>query len=72
AFDREGYRLGRGAGFYDRFLTSILRTPSMKKPMLVGVGFDCQLIDRVPREPHDILLDAVVTPSVGVTRAALS
>lgn len=46
-FDRQGYRLGQGGGFYDRLLD--------QRPDLcaIGVGFACQLVAEIPREPHD-------------------
>jgi 5-formyltetrahydrofolate cyclo-ligase len=56
AFDRTGGRLGRGKGYYDRFLTSA-------SGFVAGVCFDDQLVSEVPREPHDARIDAVVTPS---------
>jgi len=56
AFDQSGRRLGRGRGYYDRFLagTSGLR---------VAVCFDWQLVDTIPVEPHDLAMDAILTPS---------
>ena len=57
AFDRRGYRLGYGGGFYDRFLA---RLP--EGPLRIGVAFDEQLIDEVPAEAHDEPVDLVVTP----------
>jgi len=56
AFDKECYRLGRGRGFYDQWLLAL---PGLK----IGVGFDHQLLDLVPREPHDVQLDGVIVPS---------
>lgn len=56
AFDRGGGRLGRGRGCYDRLL---VKTSAFK----VGLCFDWQIVPEVPREPHDILMDAVLTPS---------
>ena len=55
AFDRSFYRLGRGKGYYDR----LLATTTAKK---VGLCFDFQLFDTIPHAPHDIKMDAVVTP----------
>ena len=55
AFDRQGHRLGRGKGYYDRFLS---RIPNIYK---IGVCFPFQLIDKVPFEPTDILVDEVLT-----------
>ena len=57
AFDRQGGRLGRGRGYYDRLLAG---TSAFK----VGVCFDWQIVPEVPREAHDIRMDAVVTPSI--------
>ncbi len=54
AFDRNGNRLGRGKGFYDR----LLQTTSATK---IGVGYDFQLIEEIPAEPHDIPMDMVIT-----------
>lgn len=56
AFDRAGGRLGRGKGYYDRFLASA-------SGFVAGVCFDDQLVSEVPREPHDARMDAVVTRS---------
>lgn len=56
AFSRDGVRLGRGGGFYDRWLGGLTR-----RPCLLGVGFACQLADSLPWEPHDVHLDAIVT-----------
>jgi 5-formyltetrahydrofolate cyclo-ligase len=57
AFDRQKNRLGRGAGFYDRFLKRI--TPPTKK---VGVAFDFQIIEDLPVHfPFDEKVDIVVS-----------
>jgi 5-formyltetrahydrofolate cyclo-ligase len=56
AFDRAGRRLGRGGGFYDRLLVRLSeRCPA------IGFAFAAQLVDRVPEEPHDLRVAAVVT-----------
>lgn len=54
AFDAEGHRLGRGKGYYDRFLRSL---PKVKK---IGVCFDFQKVESVPSEAHDVVVDIVV------------
>lgn len=54
AFDRQGYRLGRGKGFYDRCLQGWAG-------MKVGVGFEMQRVDSLPCEAHDQKVDFVVT-----------
>ena len=58
AFDRRGYRLGYGGGFYDRTLEK-LRT--LKTVAAVGVAYHAQLSDEVPVGPHDAPLDYVMT-----------
>jgi 5-formyltetrahydrofolate cyclo-ligase len=60
-FDKHGNRLGYGGGYYDRTLESL-----SKRPRLIGFAFAAQAFDFVPREPHDVPLDAVVTED-GVT-----
>ncbi|MBO8164071.1 MAG: 5-formyltetrahydrofolate cyclo-ligase [Brevibacillus sp.] len=56
AFDRQGGRLGYGGGYYDRFLAAC-----QQELLLVGLAFSIQLVDEVPRERHDVLLDYLVT-----------
>jgi 5-formyltetrahydrofolate cyclo-ligase len=65
AFDRHGGRLGYGGGYYDRFLPR-LRPDAVK----IGLAYDLQVVGRVPLEPHDVRLDAVVTES-GVYTSSL-
>ena len=55
-FDRLGTRLGYGGGYYDRTLAAM-----EKRPRLIGFAFALQEVDHIPREPHDVPLDAVVT-----------
>lgn len=55
AFDRSNNRLGRGAGYYDRFLSTLPETTTT-----VGVAFDFQIVDTLPTEGHDIPLDCVI------------
>jgi len=59
AFDRSGGRLGYGKGYYDHFLAS---SPCGKRPVLIGVGYDFQVLDHIPQEPHDRKMDYIVTP----------
>ena len=60
-FDHHGGRIGYGAGHYDRAITKLIAKGM--KPRLIGLGFDSQHVDQVPVEPHDQLLDAMVTES---------
>ena len=55
AFDHNGNRLGRGRGYYDRFLSQHLNVRR------VGICFDFQLVDEIPTEPFDIRMDEVIT-----------
>lgn len=56
AFDRNNHRLGRGQGYYDRFLRELsARTPT------IGLAFDFQLVDRLPPpEEHDVPVSCVL------------
>jgi 5-formyltetrahydrofolate cyclo-ligase len=56
AFDASGRRLGRGKGFYDRLLPGTTG-------MTLGLAFDWQESDALPTEPHDVELNAVLTPT---------
>ena len=58
AYDRRGYRLGYGAGYYDSTLEALRRR---KTVVAVGVAFSIQEVESVPTEPHDQRLDAVIT-----------
>lgn len=55
-FDCRGGRLGYGGGFYDRFLSR-----DAPQALRVGLAFAMQLADQVPLEPHDQLMDMLVT-----------
>ena len=61
AVDRQGVRLGRGAGFYDRSLP--LADPGAA---LVAVVRDAELVDQLPSEPHDVRMTHALTPAQGV------
>lgn len=62
AFDHEGMRLGRGKGYYDRFLATLHQSGS-EGVTVIGICFDIQTIARVPSGPEDQRMDAVVTES---------
>lgn len=61
AFDRNGMRIGYGGGYYDRAIAR-LRSKGVK-PRLIGIAFDCQEVDSVPFEAHDIALETIITES---------
>lgn len=56
-FDRRGYRLGYGGGYYDRLLDS----GTMGRPLLIGIGHAFQLVDELPVQPWDMPVDVVCT-----------
>lgn len=56
--DREGYRLGQAGGYYDATLAAMKYRLQAKT---IGVGFACQLVDRLPHEAHDVPLDGFVS-----------
>jgi 5-formyltetrahydrofolate cyclo-ligase len=62
AVARDGTRLGRGGGYYDRALPA-----ARDGAVLVALVFDDELVDRLPAGEHDRRVDAVVTPSGGWT-----
>ncbi len=55
-FDHRGGRIGRGGGHYDRLLRHV--RPDC---WLVGLAYECQVVEEVPMEPHDVYLDLVIT-----------
>ncbi|WP_319532891.1 5-formyltetrahydrofolate cyclo-ligase [uncultured Cohaesibacter sp.] len=59
AFDSECNRIGYGAGHYDRYISE--RILSGSKPMLVGLAFSFQQLDKVPVGGYDLPLDMIVT-----------
>jgi 5-formyltetrahydrofolate cyclo-ligase len=57
AFDKKGRRLGRGGGYYDRYIKRLSHT------LLVGVGYDFQLVDEVPAARFDQRVNMIILPS---------
>jgi len=58
AFSLSGQRLGRGGGYYDRFLAA-----ANPQAVTAGLAYPFQLLDRLPQSPHDRRLDLIVTAS---------
>ncbi|QGG49088.1 5-formyltetrahydrofolate cyclo-ligase [Heliorestis convoluta] len=56
AFDRQGHRLGYGAGYYDRFFTQI-----HDKTIKIGLAYQIQIVHKLLSEPHDIPVNHIVT-----------
>jgi 5-formyltetrahydrofolate cyclo-ligase len=60
AFDEARTRLGRGGGYYDRFLKELAG-----KALIIGCAFDCQISkEPLPRESHDVPMDAVIAETL--------
>ncbi len=55
AFDRRGYRVGYGGGYYDRFL------PQAPRAAKIGVAFASQIIEKIPVDGYDLPVDMIVT-----------
>jgi 5-formyltetrahydrofolate cyclo-ligase len=66
AFDRAGGRIGWGRGYYDATLTA-----ANPQALRIGLAFECQLVEAVARDPHDVPLHYVVTEAA-VYRGASS
>ena len=62
AFDRQGFRLGYGGGYFDRTLAALV-----PRPMAIGVGFELSRVADIRPQAHDMPLDAVVTEA-GIER----
>lgn len=65
AFDRQGHRLGRGRGYYDRLL------PLLPNATTIGLCFPFQLVEHVPTDCHDITMDEVVCGDVVIRKQGL-
>ena len=63
-FDLCCRRLGRGKGYYDQILAVV-------EGRKCGVGFDEQLVDRIPLEPHDVPLNCILTPTRWIEPSAV-
>ena len=62
AFDEQGNRLGKGKGYYDKFLAELLSTSEKEKILgIVGYCYDFQIIDKVITEPNDIPVDYIIS-----------
>jgi len=61
AFDAEGRRIGMGAGYYDRAFQFLRTHPRPTRPLLIGVGYSFQRVDKIEPQPWDVTLDCVVS-----------
>jgi len=55
-FDRRGYRIGRGLGYYDRCLSGV-----KGHAVICAMAYELQVLDEVPAEAHDVPVDYIVT-----------
>lgn len=60
-FDDQCRRLGMGGGFYDRTLAYLRQRRHWRRPLLVGLAYECQRVEALPAAPWDVPLDWVVT-----------
>jgi 5-formyltetrahydrofolate cyclo-ligase len=67
AFDAAGYRLGYGGGYYDRTLAELARHG---RATTIGLAFEAQLVDEVPREEHDQPVSLIVTETRTIVTGA--
>ncbi|MCF2940090.1 5-formyltetrahydrofolate cyclo-ligase [Paenibacillus alkaliterrae] len=62
AFDRKGGRLGYGGGYYDRFAAEQLQLgEAATRTLWLGAAYEAQLVERVPREAHDVQMHGLIT-----------
>lgn len=59
AFTKDGKRLGRGKGFYDRFFSKLWHKKN--RPIFIGLCYESQIIDEIPTNENDIMMDAILT-----------
>jgi 5-formyltetrahydrofolate cyclo-ligase len=60
-FDAQGGRLGQGGGYYDTTFAARRLRQHWRQPRLIGVAFELQRVEQIPRESHDAVLDGIVT-----------
>lgn len=58
AFTKKGHRLGRGGGHYDRYLSSF--SEFEQRPYTIGLCYDFQIVNALPLESHDEIVDEVI------------
>lgn len=56
AFDREGGRIGYGGGYYDKYFSRNNKTVTN-----IALAYDCQMVNKVPVEEHDVKVDCIIT-----------
>ena len=59
AFSKDGKRLGRGKGFYDRYFFDLWKKPH--RPQFIGLCYEEQIVNTIPTDSYDISMDALLT-----------
>lgn len=67
AFDVRGNRIGMGGGYYDRSLAFLQHRSHWRKPVLTGIGYGFQQVNKIKSEPWDVPLRFVATENVLLT-----
>ncbi|XP_065218724.1 5-formyltetrahydrofolate cyclo-ligase isoform X2 [Planococcus citri] len=62
AFTKNGYRLGRGKGYYDKYLNDYFVKNNKELPYTIGLAFSQQIVDELPTTPEDFTLNEVICP----------
>lgn len=60
-FTRDGLRLGRGRGYYDNYFRNY-EMKFGKRPLLIGLGYSCQILDDLPADELDVKIDQILYP----------
>ena len=60
--DINGFRIGYGGGYFDRALSSLIDS-NHRKPLIIGLGYDYQILSKNLAEPHDLRYHKVITES---------
>ena len=61
AFDSERNRIGMGGGFFDRTFSFLGNRSHWLRPKLIGIGFSCQRVEKIPSNPWDIRVFRIIT-----------
>ena len=61
AFDKDRNRVGMGGGYYDREFSYLANYKQHHKPLLIGIAYDCQKVEKITPNPWDIRLFRIFT-----------
>jgi 5-formyltetrahydrofolate cyclo-ligase len=60
-FDRQGWRIGMGGGYYDASLAHLRPRQHWRRPRLIGIAFATQQVEQVPNDPWDVRLNGILS-----------